>query len=296
MFLFIVANFRFLLLPKRTEVELSVGLTIKPFLLRVDGFRTRPGALGIDVQVQQATVSLPEVCLKDRRGTFQGLTTELKMAYTAKLATDMPWLINAMKITGQALGETFHGALRASIQATQTTHSQFKMLLQEGNLDGDRQFQEFVKDMESRGKDAQEYLHEAAKNAGPAIQARTSEAHRQLRELPEGLKEAAREVTTDATQFWTKAVQGDVARDVARDATLLWEKTVQHEVTKDVVKDVTRLWEKTVQGELAREVKQDAVSLWEKTIQGDVAKDIAADANRLWERTFQGFAKRECTS
>merc|ERR1711920_1032269 len=195
---------------------------------------------GIDMQVQRATVALPEVCLDNRRGTLAMQVSELKLAYTTKLATDMPWLINAMKVTGQALGETFQGAVRASIQATQATHTQLQALLQDGNKEGDRKFQELVTDLESRGREAHEQLQEFGRTASTVLEARKSVVEKQLQEFPGGLKVAAKDVASDVTKLWERTLQGDVARDLGKEAAKFWDGTVQQVQRSDVAKDVAR--------------------------------------------------------
>lgn len=99
-----------ILLPKR-DVDLLVDLTVQSFLLRVDAFRTRPVVLGVDMQVQQAVVKMPEVIVHGWKGPLSGLLRRIGDTYTATLAKSLPALIQSFKFATKALEEAVAQAL-----------------------------------------------------------------------------------------------------------------------------------------------------------------------------------------
>lgn len=98
------------LLPQRDE-ELLVHLSMQSFLLRVDAFRTRPMVLGMDVQVQQAVVTMPRVVLQGWKGPLMGLFRHIGRSYATALAKDLPSLTQSFVFASKVLEDTFANAL-----------------------------------------------------------------------------------------------------------------------------------------------------------------------------------------
>jgi hypothetical protein len=95
-------------LPHRDQ-ELSVDLSILSFTLRVEAFRT--GTILGDVQMQKATVVMPEVSLQSWKGTLMGLLKYVGRAQATAVAKDLPGLIQSLKFASKTLETTVASAL-----------------------------------------------------------------------------------------------------------------------------------------------------------------------------------------
>jgi len=102
--------------PPGAPREVLADLSVRPFELRVVGFRTRPLGLGIgQLQVQQAAVEMPEVAIRAWRGTPNDLIKNVCRAYAATLARDMPWFVRAVRVARQALVDSLARAVASSV-------------------------------------------------------------------------------------------------------------------------------------------------------------------------------------
>jgi len=154
------------LLPQATRYqELLLDVTLRPFTIRIDGFRSRPGNLGIDLQVQKTMIQMPEFAVGAWRGTSEILIRDLRRAYATRLAARAPRLMAALSLDTQAFGDTFQRALAASLSASEAAHDEFREGLKSAARDAHRDAHRLLGALDTRGREAQQQLREAASDA-----------------------------------------------------------------------------------------------------------------------------------